>query len=49
MRRNEALYLANEHHIKKRHFLDHPDAIDKYYSDEFVRKNILFSRERRYW
>ena len=38
IKRNELWYLANEFRIKKRHFLELPDTIVKYYSDKIVGK-----------
>ena len=37
-KRTELWYLADEFPIKKRHFLELPDIIVKYYSDKFVGK-----------
>ena len=38
IKRNELWYLANEFRIKKRHFLELPDTIVKYYSDKILGK-----------
>ena len=45
IKRNELWSLANEFHIKKRHFLELPDTIVKYYSDKFVGKKKSYSLE----
>ena len=38
MRRYELSFLANEFHIKTRHFQELPDTTVKCYSDEFLGK-----------